>query len=213
MKLVPLHELLSLARKLAGQAVILGLVAGVYGSAQAQDLSQEQQQERPGVASESEKDSEEPRASKEQVRERDLFVNPEAGFRLTRAGGWLWGVPSQGAVALFRAAGEPQAQIEIRVSENIDGEQRSAYVSAFDNRLLRVGFVQVETRNAVNYGGRIGQEYEYSVLSDGRDFRLIVWIYFREDEAWIASGFFPLAKREAHYRGFQQMLRSLEFTD
>lgn len=197
---------------LAFFAVFLSFVAGAYESALAQDTSDEPVSvpEPDIVLGDSETASKKPAGSTVAP---DVFVNENAGIRLTRAGGWLVGSPSHEAVALFRAAGESEAQIEFRVSKDVAVDSRDSYISAFQNSLLRLGFVEIEARKITNYNGRIGQEYEYRVLSGGREFRLITWLYARETEIWIMSGFFPLSKRDAYFRGFQTMLRSLEFTD
>lgn len=183
--------------------IIFSLVAGAVGSAWAQE-----EVEKSTASSETVK-------KKSTVSEdgRIFFVNEKDGFRVEMAGGWLVGTPSQGAAAVFRAAGESQAQIEFRVSEKVEVDSRDNYISSFQTSLQRVGFVEIEARDRTNYSGRIGSEYEYRVLSEGDEFRLIVWLYAHESEMWIVTGFFPLSKRDAYFRGFQQMLRSLEFTD
>lgn len=188
-------------RMIAFCAIFSGLVSVAYESAWAQDV---------GSAPENVADD---AAAVESAVDPDVFVNRAEGFQLVRAGGWLAGSPPQGAVALFRAAGESDAQIEIRVSKNVVAERRAGFFSAFQNSLLRAGFIEIEARENANYSGRIGQEHEYRVLSDGREFRLVTWLYARKTEVWIVSGFFPLSKRDAYFRGFQQMLRSLEFTN
>lgn len=208
-----IRGLFATARVVAYQAMILGMVAVAHGSALAQEVVPEVVQEVTSGSALESSDAVVEAADDDASVDKDVFVGKNSDFRLTRAGGWLVGVPSQGAVALFRAAGEPQAQIEVRVSENIVEDQRGAYFSAFHNGLLRVGFTQVEGKESSPYSGRVGQEYEYRVLSDGQEFRLVVWLYYRTSEAWIVTGFFPRSKRDVYYRGFQQMLRSLEFTD
>ncbi len=212
MGLALIRRLWTTGRVFAFHAVILIFVAGAYESAWAQDAGNEDLS-----VSETDTDVVDPKALGKSAVASDsdpnVFVNSEAGIKLQRAGGWLVGSASHGAVALFRAAGETEAQIEFRVSEDIAEESRVSYVSAFQNSLLRVGFIEIEARNRVNYSGRIGQEYEFRALSNGIEFRLITWLFARETEVWIVSGFFPLSKRDAYFRDFQKFVRSLEFTD
>ena len=207
-----IRRLWTTGRVVALHAVFLGLVAGAYGSALAQDTSDEEVSvPKPDIVLDDSKTS--TKKAAESDSDSTVFVNEQAQIRLQRAGGWLTGKPSHGAVAVFRAAGESEAQIEFRVSKDVALESRESFMSAFENSLLRVGFVEIEARERTNYSGRIGQEFEYRALSEGREFRLVTWLYPRETEVWIVSGFFPLAKRDAYIRGFQKMVRSLEFTD
>ncbi len=213
-----IRRLWATGRIVAFHAVLLSLVAGAYESALAQDAGMAQDAGAEAVSS-SKSDivlNEPNNAGKKPAvagGDSNVFENAKAGIRIQRAEGWLVGVPSHGAVAVFRAAGESEAQIEFRVSDNVVDESRESFFSAFQNSLLRVGFVEIESREKTNYSGRIGPEYEYRVLSDGREFRLITWLFARETEVWIVTGFFPLSKRDAYYRGFQKMLRTLEYTN
>ncbi|MBA2663270.1 MAG: hypothetical protein H0U74_13365 [Bradymonadaceae bacterium] len=148
-----------------------------------------------------------------QTADNQVVVNEQYGVRIPRPGGWLLGQAPQGAIALFRAAGDGQAQIEVRVSRKLGPKQVEHFYSAFHNNLRRTGFTQIARRPATVYGELSGDEIEYQVISSGREYHLVVWQHYRNGEAWIFTGFFPTRRRDAYYRSFERMLSGVQFTN
>lgn len=136
--------------------------------------------------------------------------NAEHGVRMTTPEGWIAGRPPRGAIAMFRAAGEPSCQLEVRASAGVSADQKERYFSAFHNHLLRNGFTRMETR-AQTRGPQAGQEIEYEVLSGGEKYRMVVFEMHRENTAWLVVGFFPEARRETHMRAYDALIRSFAF--
>jgi hypothetical protein len=140
-----------------------------------------------------------------------VIVDSESGVSVTRPEGWVNGKKkSGGAVAVFRAAGESEAQIDVLVSKLKRDSAASAYFTSFHANLQKAGLVKKDVRKDASYGDKKGIETEYDAASKSRNFRLIVWQYHRNGVAVLVTGFFPTDQRDKHYTGFQEVIEGLE---
>jgi hypothetical protein len=140
-----------------------------------------------------------------------VVVDKASGAQLTRPEGWVVGKKGKGVAAVFRAAGDPEAQIEVRVSPHVKADQRKSFFTSFHANLQKAGFVKKQVNAAAAYKDKQGVETEYETSSKKRAFRLVVWQFHREDTAFIVVGFFPTKTRDRYYPDFQAVIESMTF--
>ena len=166
----------------------------------------------PAVAQEAEEGGDSSAAETQVERGREIVVE-ESGLRCRRPEAWVRGKPGKGAVLTLRAAGDPNSQIEVRVSSPITQQKREDFFNSFHSKLKSAGFIEVDRRRQQTYGERTGQEIEYEGSTSEGAFRLVVWQYYRGGEAWLISGFFPVPRRDEYYPDFAALIESIEFSD
>lgn len=127
--------------------------------------------------------------------------------RFPRPTGWrIVQVNDEGVAATFRSASDRDAQIEVRMSTGISSARWDRFMRTFDGEIRESGFqVQEESINKP-YGGRRGQLVEYRLELQEQTFRLVIWHTQDGDRAWIFSGFFREARRDAHFQTFEEFL-------
>lgn len=162
------------------------------------------------ASSAEEQSSSEEATSAERGRE---IVLEKYDLRCRRPEAWVRGQPGKGAVLTLRAAGDPNAQIEVRVSSPITREKREDFFNSFHSKLKSAGFIEVDRRPAKSHGGLTGREVEYEGSTSEGEFRLIVWQYYRGGEAWLVSGFFRVPRRDGYYPDFAELIESFEFSE
>ncbi len=139
-----------------------------------------------------------------------VIKDADSGVAVTRPEGWVLGKKKGGgAIAVFRAAGDPEAQIDVLVSELKRDSAATAYFTSFHANLQKAGLVKSEVRKEATYEGKKGLETEYEASSKNRKFRLIVWQFHQGDKAVLITGFFPGEKRDKYYADFQAVLEAL----
>lgn len=136
-----------------------------------------------------------------------VVVDKENGVTVTRPEGWVSGKKkSGGTLAVFRPAGDSEAQIDILVSP-LDESSASAFFTSFHAHLHEKGFAKLNVRKDATYNGKVGIETEYNAASKAR---LIVWQFHRGKVAVVVTGFFPTDQRDRHYKGFKEVLEKVE---
>jgi hypothetical protein len=141
-----------------------------------------------------------------------VIKDKESGVSVTRPEGWVNGKKkSGGTIAVFRAAGDEEAQIDVLVSPLKRESAATAFFTSFHANLHKTGFAKREVRKEATYKGKKGLETEYGAKSGKRQFRLIVWQYHQGSNAIIVSGFFPAEGRDKYYADFQKVLNALVF--
>lgn len=126
--------------------------------------------------------------------------------------GWVFGEAPKGSLAMLRAAGEESSQLEVRYTPNIQKDKLASHLTSFHSSLKQMGLSQVSTKN--NKFSEIfpeGVETEYSLTSNGKKYRLIVWSVHRKDGVWFVTGFFPEQGRDARYTSFSTLIQSIQF--
>ena len=142
-----------------------------------------------------------------------VIENDKYGVVIQRPSGWVLGKANEGVVAVFRAAGDDEAQIEIRVSPHVKQKQRDFFFTSFHSNLQKAGFTKVGVRKDASYGDQKGVETEYETSSKKRKFRLIVWQHHHDDSAWMVVGFFPTGTRDKYYPDYQKVISELSFDE
>lgn len=138
-----------------------------------------------------------------------IVVDEANGAEFTRPEGWVSGEAGKGVAAVFRAAGDSEAQIEIRVSPHVKPDQSDYFFTSFHSNLQKAGFEKQEVREGADYGDKKGFETEYETSSKKRQFRLIVWQYHHNESAFIVVGFFPSNARDRYYSDFQEIIEKM----
>ncbi len=154
-----------------------------------------------GVAQEDEAPA--PRAQAVELLDGEVVIPRPTGWNIIR--------PGQGARATFRSAADSLAQIEVRVSDSVSAPRWERYWRTFDNDLRRAGFEIYSSRTERAFAGRRGLFFEYELERDGDDYRLVVWHTHEGDRAWIFTGFFSRARRDAHLSTFEEMLENIQW--
>ncbi len=132
---------------------------------------------------------------------------------IPRPTGWNIASPGDGAVALFRAASDEQAQIEVRVSSNIGEPDWQTFWRAFDTDLRQIGFTVHRQKSDKSYAGMPGVEIEYALVREERDtYHLLVWHTHSDDRAWVFTAFFAESRRDAYLETFREMLNSVAWS-
>lgn len=182
-------------------AIAISAVVSVGIAMPVQALGQEKKETETG-SSESESE-----ASGRQVRIADQ------GATLERPEGWVRSKAGEGAVCTLRAAGDDQAQIEVRISTPIPDNKRTSFFNSFHSSLKEAGFIK--RREAAGFGTDTasGRLTEYDGTSDGDKFRLVVWQMHRDEAAWLVVGFFPAARAGRYHDDFESLIESLSFED
>lgn len=140
-----------------------------------------------------------------------VVVDEISGAKLTRPEGWVVGKKGKGVAAIFRAAGDPEAQIEVRVSPHVKADQRKSFFASFHANLQKAGFVKKQVLEEATYAENTGVETEYETSSKKRVFRLVVWQFHREETAFMVVGFFPTKSRDRFYPDYQAVIESMTF--
>lgn len=140
-----------------------------------------------------------------------IFEDTEVGVRLERPSGWVSGKTPKGVVAVLRAAGDEESQIEIRMSPHVKAKQREFFFTSFHANLQQAGFVKKDVQE-MSLGGKEGALTEYETSSKKRKFRLLVWQTHRKEAAWLVVGFFPAERREDYFGDYKQVIENIEFT-
>ncbi|MFW6058023.1 MAG: hypothetical protein ACOC9W_04125, partial [Persicimonas sp.] len=138
-----------------------------------------------------------------------IVIDEANGAQFTRPEGWVSGEAGKGVAAVFRAAGDRETQIEIRVSPHVKPDQSDYFFTSFHSNLQKAGFEKQEVRKDADYGDKKGLETEYETSSKKRKFRLIVWQYHHDESAFIVVGFFPSDARERYYPDFQEIIEQM----
>lgn len=138
-----------------------------------------------------------------------VITDQETGVSVTRPEGWANGKSKAGAIAVFRAAGDEEAQIDVLVSPIERNNSATGFFTSIHARLQKIGFVKREVRKEATYNGKKGVETEYDANSGKQQFRLIVWQYHKGDRAIIVTGFFPTKTRDKYYVDLQKVLNEL----
>jgi hypothetical protein len=140
-----------------------------------------------------------------------VFVDKDSGLSVTRPEGWSSGnAKNGGTVAVFRAAGDSEAQIDVLVSPVKGKGAAGAYFTSFHANLQKAGLVKKGVRKKATYSDKTGIETEYEATSKDHEFRLIVWQFHRDKVAVIVSGFFPTAKRDEYHGDLEKVIKSIE---
>lgn len=140
-----------------------------------------------------------------------VIVDEASGVKVERPEGWVSGKNGKGVVAVFRAAGDDEAQIEVRVSPHVKKKQRDYFFASFHTNLQKAGFVKKDVREDAQYDGNKGLETEYETASKSKKFRLIVWQTHHGDSAVLVVGFFPAKTRDKYYPSFQAVITKLTY--
>ncbi len=140
-----------------------------------------------------------------------VIVDKESGAKVTRPEGWVSAQKTKGVVAVFRAAGDSKAQIEVRVSPHVKAKQRQSFFASFQTSLQKSGFVKQNVNNKATYGGKTGVQTEYEATSKASKFRLILWQFHHGDSAILVVGFFPASKRDKYFPAYKQVIEKLTF--
>jgi hypothetical protein len=140
-----------------------------------------------------------------------VLVDKDSGVSVTRPEGWIIGkTKNGGTVAVFKAAGDADAQIDVLVSPVEGKEAASAYFTSFHADLQKVGLVKKNVRKEASYEGKVGIETEYDAASRDRQFRLVLWQFHQGKRAVIVTGFFPTTERDNFYGDLQKVIESIE---
>ncbi|RAL21525.1 hypothetical protein DL240_11725 [Lujinxingia litoralis] len=143
-------------------------------------------------------------------RARAEAVDVEAiGARVRRPSGWVIVPSGPGAVATFRAAADRQAQIEVRLSDQILVGRADRYALSFQNQIQEEGFrVEVAERDYA-YGPRVGDRVTYGLEYDGESFRLMTWAHHEGDRMWVFSLFCSEDRLEAYQEVFDEVISEM----
>ena len=142
----------------------------------------------------------------------DVIVIDPPGLQVQRPSGWIEGTPEGERTAiLLRIAGGENAQMEVRRSHPIRSNEAGAFFTAFHNELKAAGFAEIKQLSDATYGSFSGREIEYEGRTEGMTYRLIIWQFQLGESAWIVTGFFPKARRDALYQDFRTLIRSFDF--
>jgi hypothetical protein len=124
--------------------------------------------------------------------------------------GWVQVPPQAGAVAVLRAAGDVDAQIEVRTSAPVGAPRQPNYFSTFHARIKRAGFEETDRSKGACVDGQ-GTEVSYLGRIDGRPFQLIICQWSVSERVWLVSAFYPEPARRFYYPGFQRLLSESRF--
>lgn len=142
----------------------------------------------------------------------DSVILFDGEVEIPRPTGWNIQSPGDGAVALFHAASDDRAQIEVRVSSSIAESHWERFWRAFDTDLRQAGFSLDSSRTQQEYAQMRGLQFEYRLVQQGQDaYRLIVWHVHEEQRAWIFTAFFAESRRDAYMETFEELLESVEW--
>lgn len=122
--------------------------------------------------------------------------------------GWRKAKPPKGAVALLKSKNDAKSQIEFRVARKV-GESAKRYFGTFHTSLQKSGMERKSRNESATYATKKGAETEYELISKSRTFRLVVWEYEEDGQAWLVVGFFNASKRDRLYKDFRKILNAL----
>ena len=141
-----------------------------------------------------------------------VFKDDKTGISVKRPEGWFNSrKKNAGALVLFRASGDQEAQIDVLVSPLERASAATDFFTTFHTNLKKTGFVKREVRKEATYKGKKGLETEYDAVSGKKKFRLIVWQYHEGDTAVLITGFFPTEARDKYYVDYKKVLDELTF--
>lgn len=147
--------------------------------------------------------ADEPRAESVSVLDGEYEIIRPTGWNIARAG--------QGAAAAFRAAGDEQAEIEVRISDGVAERRWERYWRAFDTDLQEAGFAIVNARRRTVHAGQRGFRFEYEVQRGGETYRLLVWHTHDSERAWVFTAFFREERRSGYLQTFEDMLDAMQW--
>lgn len=159
----------------------------------------------PAQESEESEEVERPRAQSVELADGQVVVPRPTGWNIIK--------PGVEAEATFRAATDPHAQIEIRLSESVSQARWEYYLRSYDSELQQAGFRHQGSRTAQSYAGMTGYLYEYQFEREDETYRLVVWHTHERDRAWVFTGFFTEGRRDAHFQTFEEMLQGVQWPE
>lgn len=124
--------------------------------------------------------------------------------------GWIQVPPQAGATVVLRAAGDVDAQIEVRTSGSVGPPRQPNYFSTFHAHIKQAGFEQT-SRKEGTCGPHAGTEVTYRGLIEGRSFQLVICQWTVSQRVWLVSAFYPRAAKQFYYPGFQSVLAESRF--
>ena len=124
--------------------------------------------------------------------------------------GWVQAPPQAGATVVLRAAGDVDAQIEVRTSGSVGPPRQPNYFSTFHSNIKQAGFEQTARREGA-CGPHDGTEVTYRGLIDGRSFQLVICQWTVSQRVWLVSAFYPRAAKQFYYPGFKSLLQESRF--
>lgn len=153
------------------------------------------------------------RVAQEAIEARAEAVELESiGARIRRPTGWVIVPSGRGAVATFRASGDSEAQIEVRLSGEILVGRAERYAQSFQNQIQGAGFRVETAERDVDFGGRTGDLITYGVDADEEAYRLMTWLHHSEEQMWVFSLFCLASRQEAYREVFEELILAMQWS-
>lgn len=144
-------------------------------------------------------------------------LDDKSKVTIPKPDGWVVARHTKGSLALFRDAGDKTSQLEVKYTPGISAEQQLRYFQTFHTSLKKMGFVELPEADRTFKPGVIKgfneiQGVEYTIVSQGANYRMIVWQAHRGTGAWMVVGFFPEAARDVHVKSIELLVTSMTFS-
>lgn len=129
---------------------------------------------------------------------------------VAKPAGWVVAAAPKGSIGLLRAAGDKNAQIEVKFTPRVTPEQKVRYFETFHTNLKKMGFKVSKVGAAKEIPDFVGgKETHYAVKSKGKPFTMVVWEGHREGGVWLVIGFFSDAATKTHYPKLEEVTKGI----